>query len=367
MNEPFRIFPQQSSTVAAPVDYLYFFEVAISVLFAGLIAVAIVVLAMKYRRRSENEVPSYDHPNYTLEIAWTVIPFVIMLVMFFWGAFLFVRLRRPPVNAMTISVIGKQWMWKVQHPEGPREINALHVPINRPVKLIMTSQDVIHDFFIPAFRVKQDVIPGTFSYEWFEATKPGEYHIFCAQYCGNQHASMIGTVVAMEPEAYQAWLSGVASGEPPAVVGARIFQAYGCATCHGQRAPTMAGLYMSKVTLDNGKQVLADEDYLRESIVNPAAELVAGYGPVMPSFRAQLSDEQIMDLIEYIKSLASARANMPVGPGEAERPNEPVIPPGSAPIQSSVPATQPVNGVRPDRVPNQPPAREPIKYSVPRE
>jgi len=348
MNSAFRIFPERASTFAWKVDNLFFFELTISTVFVVLIAGAIVYCSLKYRRRSENDVPSYTPPSMMLEAAYIGVPFVIMMVMFFWGGWVYVEARRPPAGAMQINVIGKQWMWKIQHPEGPREINSLHVPLGVPVKLVLTSQDVIHDFGLPQFRTKMDVVPGTYTVEWFEATKTGIYEITCNQYCGTLHSQMVGKVVVMEPSDYQAWLAGTVPQEAPAVSGSRLFQSYGCAMCHGQRAPTLAGLYMSKVKLDNGQTVLADETYLRESIFEPRSKLVSGYGPIMPSFRGQLTEEQVFDLIEYIKTLGAARNN--AMPGNAEE--------GPA----TQPAGGPVNGVPPNAVPNQPPARTPPVY-----
>jgi cytochrome c oxidase subunit 2 len=348
MNSSFRIFPERASSMGWQVDTLFFFELTVSVFFVALIAGLVIFFSLKYRRRSDNDVPPYTPPNPLVEATYIVIPFGLMLIMFFWGGYVYVEAKSPPANAMQINVIGKQWMWKIQHPEGPREINTLHVPMGRPIKLLMTSQDVIHDFGLPAFRIKQDVIPGSYSTEWFIADKTGEYHIFCDQYCGDLHSRMIGKVVVMEPAAYQAWLAGSIPDQPPAVVGAQLYQSYGCIACHGVRAPTLAGLYMSKVVLDNGRTVIADDTYLHESIVEPAAKLVAGYGPIMPSFQGQLSEEQIFDLIEYIKSLGTARNNAI---------------PGANPAGVEKPATtQPVNGLRPDLLPNEPPARVPPHY-----
>lgn len=338
MDLSFRIFPRQASTIARDVDHLFYFLMGVSVFFTLLILVVVVYLALRYRRKSQDEFPSQEVHNNALEITWTIVPFLIMLVMFFWGASVYSEMKRPPQNAIVINVIGKQWMWKAQHMNGVREIDELHVPVGQPIKLMMASQDVIHDFFIPAFRVKQDVVPGSFSSEWFVATKPGRYHFFCSQYCGAEHAKMIGTVIAMEPGEFQAWLAGVPPGVPPAAAGAQLFQTYGCAACHGQRAPTLAGLYGTMVTLDNGEKVLADEDYLRESIIEPAAKVVAGFPPIMPSYRGQLSEEQLMDLVAYIQSLGASAAESGV---------------------RVTPSTQPVNGQSPDRVPNFPPARQP--------
>jgi cytochrome c oxidase subunit 2 len=228
---------------------------------------------------------------------------------------------------MEIHVIAKQWMWKIQHPNGRREINELHIPINRAVKLVLTSQDVIHDFFIPDFRVKQDVLPGRYTTEWFKAVEPGEYHFFCAQYCGAQHARMRGLVIAMEPQAYQDWLAHGNNGaedQRPQVLGQRAFIQFDCYTCHGVRSPTVAGLYGTTVQLADGRTVLADDNYLRESILDPAAKIVAGYTPIMPSYKGLLSEEQIFDLIAYIKSLKDAQIVEPfkplVMPGQSEIP-----------------------------------------------
>jgi cytochrome c oxidase subunit 2 len=215
-------------------------------------------------------------------------------------------MKRPPQHALQIDVIGKHWMWKVQHPGGQREIGALHVPTGVPIKLVMTSEDVIHDFFVPAFRIKQDVLPGAFTTEWFIATQPGSYHLFCSEYCGTSHAQMGGTVTVMTPEDYQSWLAGIVPGERPADAGARLFVSYGCVQCHSKIAPTMAGLYNSKVQLSDGKTVIADEEYLRESILEPAAKIVRGYAPVMPSYSGHLSEEQVMQLIAFIEELSSA-------------------------------------------------------------
>jgi cytochrome c oxidase subunit 2 len=229
------------------------------------------------------------------------------MVMFAWGAKVYVNLERPPADAMVINVVGKQWMWKLQHPEGVREINTLHIPVGRPIKLVMTSQDVIHSFFVPAFRTKQDVLPGRYTTSWFEAKQKGRFHIFCAEYCGTDHSKMIGEVVAMEPAEYQAWLAGTVSDVPPAVAGEKLFYSYNCQTCHGQRAPTLAGLYNRRVRLADGSTVLADDNYIRESILNPAAKIVAGYpGSLMPTYQGQLTEDQLLELIAYIKSLNTA-------------------------------------------------------------
>jgi cytochrome c oxidase subunit 2 len=281
----------------------------ITVFFTVLIFLAIVYFGLKYRARPGHYAVEVHAPM-SLEVAWSVIPLLMCLAMFWWGTRLFIRANRPPAGAMKIYVIGKQWMWKVQHPEGRKEINELHVPVGRPVWLILSSQDVIHDFGLPAFRIKRDVVPGQFSEEWFTATTPGQYHLFCDQYCGAQHAEMIGTVTVMEEKDYQRWLSGAAGDKPMRVNGEALFTQYNCMSCHGSWAPTMAGLYMSPVKLSDGRTVVADDTYLRRSILDPGADIVDGYQAnstvLMPTFRGTLTEEQIDEIVEYIKSLGQA-------------------------------------------------------------
>jgi cytochrome c oxidase subunit 2 len=237
-----------------------------------------------------------------------VIPFLITLVAFFWGAHIYFDMSRPPDETLNIYVVGKQWMWKVQHADGQREINELHVPVGRAVKLIMTSEDVIHDFFVPAFRVKADVIPGRFTRIWFEATKPGRYHLFCAEYCGTRHHGMRGEIVVMEPAEYQTWLSGGAPEGSLASAGEKLFADLACNTCHRPdsrgRGPVLQGLFGKQVQLQNNTVVTVDESYLRESILHPSAQITAGYQPVMPAFQGLVSEEQLLSLIEYVKSLS---------------------------------------------------------------
>jgi cytochrome c oxidase subunit 2 len=313
----FRLFPESASTVSDRVDALTGFLLLASGLVTLIVLVLIVAFAIRFRRRAEDEVPPATRSHVWLEIGWSVIPLLIFVAMFYWGAALYADMKRPAgAGALEIHVLGKQWMWKLQHPGGQREIDELHVPLGRPVKLIMTSQDVIHDFSIPAFRIKQDVLPGSYVTQWFTATKAGEYHLFCAEYCGTMHSGMVGRVVVMQPGDYEAWLAGVTPDEPPAASGARLFVSLGCAQCHGQNAPTLAGLYGRAVTLADGSTVTADEEYLRESIENPPARIVAGFEPRMPSFRGQLTAEQLGQLVAYIKSLA------PTSPAE-RLPNQP--------------------------------------------
>jgi cytochrome c oxidase subunit 2 len=302
IDRSFRLWPEKASTLAPRIDALFYFLLGVTAFFTLLIFVMILYLGLKYRRKA-GSLPVQVHANIPLEIAWTVIPLVLVMIMFVWATSVYVSTQRAPAGAMEIHVIGKQWMWKTQHPEGPREINALHIPRGRPIKLIMTSQDVVHSFYIPAFRIKQDVLPGRYSTEWFEATQVGEYHLFCAEYCGAQHSGMIGSIVVMEPAKYQAWLAGAGSDEPMAVSGQRLFAQFQCITCHGQRGPTLAGVYNSMRPIQKGKPVLADESYLRRAILEPNAELVEGFSPLMPTYAGQLSEEQLTQLIVYIKSL----------------------------------------------------------------
>jgi cytochrome c oxidase subunit II len=318
--------PAQASSVASQVDLFFFFMVAISGFFSVLIATLILFFAIRYRDTrpeaviepggvspDEIEDPTrHGHGSaLVLEAVWTGIPFVIAMVMFTWGTTLYFTLARPPADAMQIYATGKQWMWKFQHPEGVREINELHVPLGQNVKITMSSEDVIHSLFFPAFRVKQDVLPGRYTQVWFRATQAGSFHIFCAEYCGTQHSGMIGTVTVMEPGDYEAWLSG--GGARPAQslaqAGERLFNERACNTCHlpngAGRGPSLVGLLGSTVKLDGGGTVKADETYVRESILNPGAKIVAGYTPQMPTFQGQLTEEQVLELIAYIRTLGA--------------------------------------------------------------
>ncbi|GMU21276.1 MAG: cytochrome c oxidase subunit 2 [Phycisphaerae bacterium] len=302
MQEGFRLFPPEASTLAGEVDALYFFLIGISAFFTLLIAGLIAYFALRYRRRSEKP-PQPVRTDMRLELTWTIIPLGIVMVIFVWGANVYVKMFNPPEDALDVYVIGKQWMWKMQHSSGRREINELHVPLGQPVKLTVASQDVIHSFYIPAFRVKHDVLPGRYTSLWFEATQLGEFHLFCAEYCGTDHSKMIGKVIVMPPSEYQAWLSGVVPDEAPVQSGRRLFTSFGCSDCHGQQGPTLTGLYGRQVELADGSTVVADENYIRESILDSTARIVQGFPPIMPSFRGQLSEDQLMHLLAYIKSL----------------------------------------------------------------
>ncbi|MGE3342076.1 MAG: cytochrome c oxidase subunit II [Vicinamibacterales bacterium] len=320
MSSHFPLFPEAASSVASDVDLLYFFILAVCSFFAILVSAAVLYFAVKYRRRHADEVGADIHGSIALELLWTVIPFVLSMVMFVWGADVYFRLAKPPADAMELFVVGKQWMWKVQHPEGVREINEMHVPINRNVRITLGSEDVIHDYYIPAFRVKMDAVPGKLTTMWFRATKPGTYQIFCAEYCGTQHSGMIGHVIAMEEHDYEAWLAGGRSTGTTAGNGETLFLNLACATCHKSdtsgRGPVLAGLFGSTVELQDGRRVVADENYLRESIMNPMAKIVRGYQPLMPTFQGTVSEENLLQLIAYIKTLqASEPAQAASGSG----------------------------------------------------
>ena len=303
------LFPPQASTFAAQVDGLYAFLVVVSVVFGGLIVCLLVYFAVKYRRRTELEQPVLIHGDVRLELLWTLIPLALTMTMFAWGASLYVTMSSPPEAALKIHVVGKQWMWKFQHPEGPREINELHVPVGQPVQLVMTSEDVIHSVYVPAFRIKMDAVPGRYTTLWFEATKTGTFHLFCAEYCGTSHAGMIGRVVVMAPAEYAQWLSGGVPGETPVQMGERLFQQLGCQTCHraesGGHGPTLVGVFGQPVRLQSGAETVVDDAYLRESILRPNAKIVAGYPPIMPTFQGQMSEEDLLHILAYIRSLGT--------------------------------------------------------------
>ncbi|HCM42361.1 MAG TPA: cytochrome c oxidase subunit II [Candidatus Omnitrophota bacterium] len=318
-------FPEQAGLLSAEVDAIYIFMLAVSLFFTVLVVALSVIFSIQYRKRNE-KMPEAIHGNLVLELTWTGIPLLLTLFMFAWGTAVYIKQVRIPENAKEIFVVGKQWMWKIQHGEGPREMNELHVPINQPIKLTMTSEDVIHSFYIPAMRMKQDTVPGRYSFMWFQATKPGKYHIFCAEYCGTKHSGMIGSLYAMEPADYQKWLderiknplepvanqpASSSSVESPVVHGEKLFTELKCITCHSQTSgamgPDLAGLFGRDVKLEDGRTVPADETYLRHSIINPADGIVQGYSALMPTYKGQVSEEQLLSLVAYIKSLQSKK------------------------------------------------------------
>ncbi|HUO60277.1 MAG TPA: cytochrome c oxidase subunit II [Candidatus Acidoferrales bacterium] len=322
------IFPTRASSVAGHVDALYFFLVAITAFFTVLIAALILLFAVRYRRE-RNPQATQVHGSTALELLWTGIPLGICMVIFVWSSAIYFMETRPPRGAMEVYAVGKQWMWKFQHIEGQREINELHVPLGRDVRMIMTSQDVIHSFYVPAFRIKADVLPGRYTSTWFHATQTGRFHLFCAEYCGTQHSGMIGEVVVMDPAEYERWAQTSVDGSL-ASTGEKTFQHYGCAMCHRTdmqgRGPNLVGLYDKPVLLDDGRTVTADESYIRESILEPGSKIASGFKNIMPSFQGQLSEEEVIGLVAYIKALGSGAANPPLPVSEPNHDIYPVAP-----------------------------------------
>jgi cytochrome c oxidase subunit II len=321
------LFPEQASSTAPQVDALFFFILGVTGFVAIAVAVVILYFAIRYRR-VEGARPPRILGSTRLEVTWSVVPFLIFLIMFGWGARVYFAQTQPPEDAIEVYVVGKQWMWKIQHPEGVREINELHVPTGENIKLIMTSQDVIHSFFVPAFRLKQDVLPGRYTTLWFKATQPGRYHLFCAEYCGTNHSGMGGDIVVMDPQNYAQWMAATLT-TPLQDNGKVLFVQFGCSTCHRTgapgRGPSLEGIYNKPVQLEDGRTVTADDNYLRESILNPTAKIVSGFKPVMPTFQGIVSEEQLNALVAYIKGL-----------------NEPP-PAGTAGLEPAVSPAQPQN------------------------
>jgi cytochrome c oxidase subunit 2 len=302
------LFPSEASTIAPYTDALYFFLVAMTVFGVVLVGALLFFFALRYRAE-KNPIATQVEGSTLLEATWTIIPLGIFLLVFVWGALLYFRIYNPPTNAMDIYIVGKQWMWKAEHPGGQHEINALHVPTGRPVQLTMISQDVFHSFSIPDFRVKREVIPGRYTTVWFNATTPGVYHLFCTQYCGTQHSGMIGEITALSPDDYKKWTQESTSGMSLAQNGERLFASMGCNACHSgnaaARGPNLAGVFGSHLQLVSGDSVLVNEAYLRDAILNPSQHITAGFAPIMPTYQGQISEEGLIDLVEYIKSLNS--------------------------------------------------------------
>jgi cytochrome c oxidase subunit 2 len=301
------LYPEQASTTATHVDRLFYFLTGVTGSVGLLVAVLLIYFSIRYRRRAgETGMPPLTHFPQALEWFWTVTPLGIFMVMFTWGATIYFGAYRAPDDATPIYVEAKQWMWKFQHPEGQREINELHVPAGRPFKLLMTSEDVIHSFFVPDFRIHMDVLPNRYTSVWFQATRVGTYHLFCSQYCGTNHAGMVGSVMVMEPADYQNWLNFHAEGSL-ALEGRKVFLKYRCISCHSAdaraRAPVLEELYGKPVPLRDGRTVIADENYIRESIYDPGAKIVAGWENIMPTFKGQVSEEEVIELIAFIKAL----------------------------------------------------------------
>jgi cytochrome c oxidase subunit II len=308
MRTELQFWPDSASSVAGEVNLLFICMLVICGAVAIAIAVFLIYSALRYHRKRENEMGNQMRNNVPAEAAWIITPFFLFMGMFAWGAKLYFDIERPPDNAISMYAVGKQWMWKIQHPEGQREINELHIPVGRAVKLTMTSEDVIHSFFVPAFRTKQDVVPGRYTTTWFQATKPGKYHLFCAEYCGTKHSGMIGYIYAMTLADYQTWLTQGAAEGSLASQGEKLFHQYGCANCHHfgsqGRCPELRNLYMRPVQISTGQIVTADDSYIRESILDPNAKIVYGFQPnIMPNFSGLLHEDDVLALVSYIKAL----------------------------------------------------------------
>jgi cytochrome c oxidase subunit 2 len=303
------LWPERASSMASQVDAIYIFLLVVCGMVALLVFTCLLYFAARYRSRAGVEAEQIDGST-PLELTWSIIPLCVFMVFFAWGALVFFKQRTPPRDATEVYVVAKQWMWKLEHAEGQREINELHVPVGRDVKLIMTSQDVIHSFYVPVFRMKQDVLPGRYTVAWFRATKPGTYHLFCAEYCGTQHSGMIGSIVVMEPAQYEAWMSGGPAG-PLSATGEKVFAELGCSTCHRSdaqgRGPNLQGVFGNPVALADGRTLVADENYIRECILDPGAKRVKGFQPIMPTFQGLVSEEQVNALVAYVKSLSNTK------------------------------------------------------------
>ena len=306
--ERFPLFPPEASTVAPQSDALYFFMVLVSLIGLTIVVLLIVAFSILYSKKRHPEAVQIEGST-ILETTWTIIPLGLFLVMFVWGALLYFRIYTPPANAMNIYVVGKQWMWKAEHPGGQHEINALHVPVGQPIQLTLISQDVFHSFSVPAFRVKREAIPGRYNTVWFEATKTGTYHLFCTQYCGTNHSQMVGDVIVMTPDDFKAWLAGSTSGNSLAQDGERLFSSLSCGACHNTRpdarGPSLASVYGAKLTLSTGQTITVDDAYLREAILNPSQHLTQGYAAIMPTYQGQVSEEGVFALIEFIRNMKS--------------------------------------------------------------
>jgi len=303
----FALWPESASTVASEIDLMFIALSVFTLLWGGGIVAVMVYFLARYRRSSRADRTGAPVENRALEWGWITVTAVIGGAIFVWSVLAFLGRESVPQDAYEVRVLAKQWMWKFYHPDGRREIDELHVPVDRPVVLRMQSQDVVHSFFVPAFRVKNDVLPQRYTTTWFEATKTGRYALFCAEYCGTQHAAMTGVVVVQDPVAFEAWLAERAPRDSLVARGRALFMKHGCSGCHeagsAVQAPRLDGVYGQEVTLVSGEVVRADESYLREAILVPQKHVVAGYAPIMPSFAGQLSDEELLSLVAYLKSL----------------------------------------------------------------
>lgn len=306
----FPVFPPSASTTAVQTDHLYFALIGLSLMILAIVFLPMIFFLFKYRRGRSADRRAFKMSVMKIEVTWTIIPTLIAMRLFAWGANLYFFEEVPPPATLEINVVGKQWMWKVQHQEGNREINELHIPVNRAVKLTLASEDVIHSFFVPAFRIKQDVVPGRFTTEWFQPTQIGAYSFYCSEYCGMDHSKMEGTVFVMSPTDYEDWLARGSPHGTLAQSGEKLFRQLGCSGCHmgspAIHAPRLEGLYQKLVPLNNGTFVRGDDKYIRDSILLPNSQITAGYQPLMPTYQGRISEDELLQLIAYIKSLGSA-------------------------------------------------------------
>ncbi|RYG31230.1 cytochrome c oxidase subunit II [bacterium] len=312
MFSSFPFSPPSASNFASEYDTLFWVITALTVVFTVIVAGLVLLFAIRYRRGTTADRSRPVYENLWFEVSSMTVPTILGLMIFVWGTRLFVNMRTPPPDATELFVIGKQWMWHIQHPDGTRENNTLHVPLGKPVKLTMISQDVIHAFYIPAMRVQYMVVPGRYTQMWFTPTQKGEFHLFCNMYCGTQHSEMGGRVVVMEPRAYAEWLAKNGETTPPlsvAQAGERLFNKVGCANCHvGQdnlRGPTLNGIYNTARRMEDGSTMRADETYLRESILRPSNHITQGYENSMLPYEGQLTEDQVVQLIAYIRGAGS--------------------------------------------------------------
>ena len=301
------LLPAEASNYSSQVDLLTGLMLVLALGLSAPVFILMAYFAVKYRRGKPANRTHAANRNIWLEISWSAIPFVALLGFYLWSTDLFARLYHAPGNALQIDVVAKQWMWKFQHPEGQGEINELHVPVDQPVRLIMASQDVIHSLYLPALRIKQDVVPGRYTSEWFTANRPGIYMLACAEYCGANHSEMGGRIIVLDKADYARWLGQSSVDNSLALAGAALFRARGCSGCHEPgatvHAPRLDGIYGKTVALQTGETVIADDQYLRDSILLPQSQIAAGYPPIMPTFQNVLSEEDVLKIIAYIKSL----------------------------------------------------------------
>lgn len=311
----FPLWPVSASTMSGQVDALYIFLIAVTGGVTLLVLTVVLVFLFRYRH-SKYPVAEQVPASTPLELTWTLVSLGVFMIFFLWGADIYIAEATPPKDSLQIYVVAKQWMWKTQHENGEREINTLHVPVNRDVRLTMISQDVIHSFWVPEFRVKADVLPGRYTTIWFRANRTGTYNLFCSEFCGTLHSGMVGKVIVLDQAKYQQWLTGGGEMGSFAATGQKLFQQFGCANCHRfdtqGRGPNLVGVYGRPVLLSTGKTIVADDAYVRESILNPGAQVVAGFQPIMPSFQGIVTEDQMLSLIAYIKSLRTPEQREPV-------------------------------------------------------